>query len=402
MIWIIINIILLLSLAFSFQPEEGPKKLYWIGLGIKTMMCFAFGCTYVFYLQSGDTLTFHEKANELYQLSEQSFGSYLKELFTPHYPIYQAEWRNEFFCKILSLPYVATQGNYWLSSLYLMLFSYLCTWFLIRSIWRYYPSLLIPAFVAFMIFPSPIFWSSGILKDTLVNGAVFYLAGLCIRYHYQSKFTFSQITVAIGCILLIFYMKYYLIALVGTLMILLAWNKVVKVFIQSKAIQITLTILLLIICVSIASKTNRNINVEQLPVALYNNYQSIQDQSTHTETLQLDIEPTYKSILLNIPQSLIAGLFRPYVWEVGSVKVWFGLENLLILLLALANIVFIPRMKPDLLSWLTLGFIIVLAVALPIASPNFGSLIRYKAVFIPFLVFLLTIKPYQVIVLKEH
>lgn len=402
MIWIGLNIVLLLTLAFSFQPPDRLKKLYWIGLGVKTIGCISFGTIYILIFNTGDTLYFHKSALTLYELSETSFSDYLNELLTPHHPIYKAEWRNELFSKILSTAYVATQGNYWLSALYLALFSYLCIWFLVRSIERHYTHLLVPAFIAFVLFPSPVFWSSGILKDTLVNGSLFYLAGLCIRYYHGDRFTFSQITVATVSLLLLFYLKFYLAALTGLLMALLAWRYLVITFVETKGVKVTLTIIIIFTCVVAVSQANRNINLDRLPQSLYDNYKTIQDQSLPGETLHLDIEPTYASLIYHSPSAMIAGLFRPFIWETDSFKLLPGIENLFILLLFLVNLYYIKQLRPNLPGILAIIFICCLATALPMAAPNFGSLIRYKAVFQPFLLFLLLIRPYQFIVLKEH
>ena len=47
-------------------------------------------------------------------------------------------------------------------------------------------------------------------------------------------------------------------------------------------------------------------------------------------------------------------------------------------------------------------FVLVLATALPLSTPNFGSLSRYRVAFTPILTLLLAYIPYRKYVLKCH
>ncbi|WP_258098786.1 hypothetical protein [Marinoscillum pacificum] len=401
MIWTALNIILIIALALSFQPEEGPTKHYWFGLLAKFAASIAFGLYYFTYLQSGDTVAFHEKAFELFQLSEQSFNQYISYLFTGHHPVYMAEGRNDFFVKILSIPYVATQGNYWISALYLAFFSFLCSWFLFRSVVGHYPKLLIPAFIAFLLWPTSLFWSSGAMKDTLVNGSVFFLAAVCIRYKFGFSFRFSQVTVAILCLAMLFYMKFYLAALMGISMGLLAWDKLASTFIEKKSIRMISGIAALVILIALTSQLNWNMNLDKLPGAITENYERMKNLSEDNEIIQFDLDGTYSSLIKNIPHSLYTGLFRPAIWQTNSWMIFFGLESLFIYLLVIQNGIFFKQISINQLGTLALFFCIALATLLPMASPNLGSLVRYKSAFMPFLMFLLLVAPYQGLFLKK-
>ncbi len=394
MIWIILNIVLLIALALSFQPEEGPTKHYWIGLAVKVSCSLTFGWFYYLHLETGDTLMFHQKALELMKLAEESFSQYFDYLITGQYPVFKAESRTDIFTKVLSLPYIATQGNYWLSALYLAFFSFLCSWFLFRSVIRYYPIALIPAFIAFLLFPSPIFWSSGILKDTLTNGSIFFLAGICIRYRHHYSFTFSQVTVAIACLFILFYMKFYLAAVAGVCMGFLAWSNLSHAFIQSKTARSLVNLAALVVLISLVSLLNRNLNYDRLPAAIYSNYQQIASISSH-HVIDFSLDGSYTSVLENTPKALVTGLFRPFIWESSSLMLLFGIENVLILALFVANLILIKKWKFNLLIALAILFVLSLAIFLPMASPNMGSLVRYKSVFIPFLAFVLMLTPFE-------
>ncbi|WP_421876152.1 hypothetical protein [Marinoscillum sp.] len=401
MIWTLLNSILLLALALSFQPEEGPTKHYWLGLLAKFSASLAFGWYYFIHLQSGDTVMFHQQALNLYHLSEESFNQYINYLFTGHHPVFMAEGRNDFFVKILSLPYMATQGNYWLSGLYLAFFSFLCSWFLFRSIVRYFPQLVIPAFIAFLLWPTSLFWSSGILKDTLVNGSIFFLAGICIRYYYGYTFKFSQLTIALVCLVMLFYLKFYLAAMAGICMGILAWDKVTKAFISSKTLRYVSLVFMLIVLMALTSLLNWNMNLDNLPQAVADNYSRMKSISEPDKIVQLNLDGTYASLIKSAPMALVTGLWRPAIWQTSGWMIFFGLESLFIYLLLPQAAIGYKRYQVNLLGVLTVFFIISLSTFLPMVSPNLGSLVRYKSVFMPFLLFILLIGPYLTLFVKN-
>ena len=106
-----------------------------------------------------------------------------------------------------------------------------------------------------------------------------------------------------------------------------------------------------------------------------------------------DLSPSLNSVLLNVPQALVSGIFRPFVWEAHNVtSMAAGVENLILLILTLMAIPSMPKLfsSPNrILVLAILTYILILATFLALSTPNLGTLSRYKVGFLPFLVYLL-------------
>jgi hypothetical protein len=105
------------------------------------------------------------------------------------------------------------------------------------------------------------------------------------------------------------------------------------------------------------------------------------------------LQPTLGSVLAHAPKALGVGLFRPFPWEAdGPLQAWVGLENGL--LLVAAGLAGLSRRRgrtrtgPHLVLLLaTLHYIVILAVLLSLAAPNYGEISRYKVAFLPFFIY---------------
>ncbi|RZK53627.1 MAG: hypothetical protein EOO59_12290 [Hymenobacter sp.] len=89
----------------------------------------------------------------------------------PAYVLY--EWSNTLFIiKIIGVLNFASLGIYWLTSIYFSVCSVVCCWGLVRMLRQLWPAAPLGAGVtAFFLWPSVVWWASGITKETLVLGS---------------------------------------------------------------------------------------------------------------------------------------------------------------------------------------------------------------------------------------
>jgi hypothetical protein len=101
---------------------------------------------------------------------------------------------------------------------------------------------------------------------------------------------------------------------------------------------------------------------------------------------------TTTDIIKKTPKAIIAGLFRPFIWEANTIlMVISGIENLIILLLTLYIFLRsggILKSTRNLLSDPLLIFIflysIFFAFSIGLSTANFGALVRYRIPLLPF------------------
>jgi hypothetical protein len=147
----------------------------------------------------------------------------------------------------------------------------------------------------------------------------------------------------------------------------------------------------------IAPSINPNLNLLKLPEIIHRNQQEAFEPTPNDSSIDLRITPEWTSLLQALPRSLFIGLYGPFIFDKGSVWSWIPkIENLILIILTCLSLFLLWRQQlfsPDIMVMAALIFILALAIVLPLAAPNFGALVRYKATFTPFLFTLLTILP---------
>jgi len=153
-------------------------KFYWPALIAKCIAGISLGIIYSTYYETSDTFTFFQLASDHADIARNDFSSYLNFLFSKQDGYYLGEHRTIFYTKITSVLALATGNNYWITSIFFSLLSFFSAWYLSNTIARLFPEYKIAACIAFLFFPSLVFWSSGIIKESLAMAAMFFLAAL--------------------------------------------------------------------------------------------------------------------------------------------------------------------------------------------------------------------------------
>jgi hypothetical protein len=248
--------------------------------------------------------------------------------------------------------------------------------------------------VAFMFFPSVVFWSSGVIKESLGFASLLVIAGIFVKIVRDEKPRWWEYVVAGVAVWLLWNLKYYwisvLLPVMGTSAIVHILNKR-DVFSLHQSLGLWLVIFV-ILCGG-ASLLHPNFHLARLFNVIVENNAAFSLTSGGHDLIQYDsLEPHLSSILKNAPLALMSGLFRPFPWEVDNVlKAEISLENFVLLFLVVTAL---PQLKNFFKApnWvLTLSvviYVIVLDTFLALSTPNLGTLSRYKVGLLPFLFFI--------------
>jgi hypothetical protein len=302
-------------------------------------------------------------------------------------PFVLQEPRSLFFVKILSVLYVLTGKSYWISSLFLSVFSFWGGWYIVKKITVHWPALKYPALVSFLYFPTSVFWSSGVLKDSLAYGCLMMIGALIIM-GFRTRSANWRIMVP-GFILLwmLWSVKYhYAVLIVLSLASGITWNALYRV----KRIQYRIALFLFIfILITLGlSRLHPNFHISSLIDVLHANQEKIMDQSNEKNLITfLPIGTGMIHFIVNVPVSLVAGLFMPLPWQgTGYFLQATGFLNLFVLLLMIWKLFTIRIQSGNWSHWtvILVIYILILAVFTAYATPNFGTLERYKTGYLPF------------------
>ena len=306
-----------------------------------------------------------------------------------------------FFVKILSVVCLLTNGNYWLSSMYFSLFSFSGLWVLANVLIKINNNKT-AAILAFILFPSVLFWSSGILKESISIGALAFLTASLVQYSYRIKrFNIFFLVIDLLLLFLLWKTKYYYAAIFFLVAIPLSFTFLLKqllpTILNTSIRQALVFFILIFITLFGVSLTHPNFYFSRIMLVIVDNHDAIVSSSELNDIIHFsDLSANASSMLRNAPLALISGLFRPFLGESADLlKIITGLENLFLVGLLVSAIFSIPKRISDearIYVITLIIYILIMAIMLALSTPNFGTLTRYKVGFLPYLIYLLTVE----------
>lgn len=387
-----------LSYFISQKLKNQPLGKYFLaGLILKFLAGIALGILYLFHYQQGDSLYFFEQGAKLSTFINSEPANYFHFLFhDPRESFYHLRIemiditpRTVFMVKIVSIFAYFCGQNYWLISLYFSFFAFIGLWICANSLAKILPHQNSIFAFAFLFFPSVVFWSSGILKESLL----WFLLGISI--HILLVFDWKKVFHWLALLVCAFFMlklKYYYLAV----LLAVAIPYQILFFLQKRinftAFSLVLTyFFLFVLMLFCASFLHPNLNADRFLAAVIQNHDQIIAVSKPENSIFFDhLSANFMSFLQNIPTAFVAVFFRPFIWETENIfKILASLENIALFLMFLGIRKSIFPKKNNLLLLSAIFYIFLLAILLAFSTPNIGTLVRYKVGFMPFLVYLL-------------
>jgi|APTNR8051073442_1049403.scaffolds.fasta_scaffold00070_96 hypothetical protein len=399
----LLNIALLSGFAWWvwFRDNSAIKKIYWPALVIKLLAGIAVGVIYSTYYPNSDTFYFFNSAAQVSQQAHTDFTSYFNFLFGHSEGYFQGEARTLFFIKITSVIALLTANNYWIASLYFSLISFFSAWWLTTRIAQFFKGYEPAAVIAFLVFPSCVFWSSGIVKESLAMAGLFCIAAVFLRIWVENKISVIGVVMVTLSIWVVWNLKYYYIGLFVPILLTTWLTKRIISFwnIKSFGIEILVWAGMLMTGLIAASLTHPNFFLSRvLEVVVLNNASFLVASSPGDVIHYHNLDASWFSMLMNAPWALFSGLFRPMIWEVDSiVQAFASVENFILLILTIWAIPSLKNLMNSphrILIISILAYSILLCVFLALSTPNFGTLIRYRVGFLPFFVLLIVNQPF--------
>lgn len=388
---LLINILVLTAMVYLIGRKQPDQIIFYTGLALKIAAGMALGWIYFYYYEGGDTTHYWSGAQDLIK---DGWSEWFSNLSLDRLPGFRKGPRAILFAKIVSGFAILTRGNYWIVSAYFSLISFLAYWYFYRQIRTTLPNLKWPVVVGFLLVPSTILWSAGIIKGALANAAIVFLAAFTLKLFFKKKVHLLEALPILTAFLILFYLKYYILIILLPAMLYVLFDRWAFKTGLSKPVRGGFYLVIIVATIGLAPSLNPNVDVSRLPEMVHRNQQKEYDEVANIPTL---IDPTWQSLLSTAPKAIFIGLFGPTFSAPGGIlSIIPKIENVLILIMSLFSLFLLFKQKllsPDILVVGTMIFILTLAAMLPLAAPNYGALVRYKAAFTPFLVTLVLILP---------
>ncbi|MBO9699159.1 MAG: hypothetical protein J7604_03060 [Sporocytophaga sp.] len=351
-----------------------------------------------FYNGTGDTFSFFEYAvkyskmisNDPYGFIEFFFENVTDDKFLTSQPRVVA------FIKIASLITFISFNNYWIATVYFSLISFSGFFYFANKVVSALPESKWHIAVAFLFFPSVVFWSSGFIKESIVMPAMLIITGNFFSWLYEKRSInfLSAIFTVLMCGLVFFIKFYYAVVLISVLIALGITQYLSRRVVLKSSMQVTAFFILLFILFIAVSFLNPYLSINTFLQSVYQNNVATVLLSSDEKLIHFySLRPAISSFLINLPIAIFAGLFRPLIFEARNVfMIITGIENTCLVILTFYVFFNLKRSKgnTDILL-VTSGtfYIVLLASLLAFSSPNLGTLARYKIGFLPFFIFLL-------------
>lgn len=252
--------------------------------------------------------------------------------------------------------------------------------------------------------PSLWFWGSGLIKEPLCTGALGFLIYSCYNiFNNKNRSVKNYILVLLAAYLLLI-IKGYILALLLISLFIVGITYLAGL-IKSWFIKLPALALCFIIIYVLFINLNINTGIENFIEdaakqfeTMQNSYQVVQNEDDRSRaTFMLsEINPSLQGMVLNAPAVIGSCLFRPFPWEAQKIIIFFSsleaMLTLLVTLYVLAKLYFFKFFKycfTDLVAMFCFVFSILFALLIGYTTFNFGTMVRYKIIFLPFYFFLL-------------
>jgi hypothetical protein len=413
----IVLVILIASIAGSQVTRKygrtDPSWRYFLpGLWLKIGGGIFFSLIYLLYYRGGDTTSYYECSlafvNLLLEHPLRFFEAYagggtieIKSLFTAEtgspmgYMFFEDKAR---MVIKLCVPFLLISGkSYLLSTVLLSIVTYFGLWRLYRMFVAYFPAFYRNLALAILFMPSVIFWGSGILKDSFTLAATCYFIVATNNLITGGKRKLlSWISLFISGFIIVAIKPYILIILLPGTFVWYFYNKIKGIRnVYFRYIMVPFVYIIILgtsygLLTTLGDSLGRFAPEKalQTAVVIQNDLKQEYYDGASFDIGQLEATPT--SLLSKFPVAVIAGLYRPFIWEShNAVMLLSGLENLFILGLTLVVLV---SLKPKVIRQLlrdqpvilySLAFAILFAFMIGVTTSNFGALVRFKIPLIP-------------------
>jgi hypothetical protein len=411
---ILIAIIILVSNFYkNSKLEKHPEYKYFTwGVITKIIGAVALVFVYVFYYGGGDTQNYFIGAKVLTNTLFTEPINFFRLLFVDNNEIptdlihitkqisYSRATEEWFMVRITSVINIFGFNRYLLSSILISLIAFWGAWNMFKSFIIFFPKHHKAAFISIFLLPSVIFWSSGILKDTITFAALGIFFYHFVKIFIQNKISLiSLITITVSAIIIYKLKAYIILGFMPGIFIALFINYKTKITnniirkVSSPILFIIIISIGYILVVNMLNDSNKyKIDTLENRVEGFHSWHTTTGGSSYNLG---DVEYTTTGIISKIPAALNVTFFRPYLWEARNITSLMGAIESFTLLILFIIVLWKNKLKWIIdsfkNSFLALAFIysIVFGFAVGFTSYNFGALARYKVPVMPFFVFLL-------------
>ena len=256
--------------------------------------------------------------------------------------------------------------------------------------------------IGILYFPTLVFWSSGILKDTLCIASIGWVTYSLYEMLYRKKsfiknmiilFTFGYLLAILKVYILLSYLPFFVLFIILKNMQGIK-NRLLKYMLAPALIFASMYGFTLVLDSYDKELGAYAVNDVTKSIQHLNGVYSTMDGNETAESnfdLGVEFDGSFKGLISLAPIAIFTTFYRPFLWESRKVaSMLASLESLVLLLFTFYVIfksgikTFIKLVLTDPLIMYCFLFSLVFALFVGASTLNFGTLVRYKIPCLPF------------------
>lgn len=400
---------------------EPCYKYFTIGLFLKIAAGLIFALLYTFHYGITDTHYYYMGTQCLEKLAHIDFGKFVQIFLgnrSPEvasafdwrtgYPTYWKDANSFAVCRFNIFFYVLGFKTFLGNTIVMNAFFYIAYWRFYKLMLNMFPHSERDFAIALLFVPSVIFWGSGLLKDGWCLVAMLFIFSSVYKIFIEhKKIVWSTIVLIVWAYICFSIRAYAFFTAALASIIWLAFNIInkAKTGLMRTLIFPIIAVVAWLVGVGVFSQFGSLAN---------SRYQSIDAMIETAVIIQDDLRkdyyggnsfdigefsPTLGGMLSKAPQAIVAGIFRPFLWDVRNpLMLISALETtiIFIIIISLFKNFGIRRFMAVIMRnpFLIAAFVLMLTYAffVGITTANFGALVRYRMPVLVFLALILSVE----------
>jgi hypothetical protein len=396
----------------SKNVDEKLRSHFIRGFKFKIYACIILGLIYVYYFFGGDTTNYFFNSRFLTEAIVKSPQNTFQYLFASEdnfyryfsYYIDQLYDSSDYFktanitvIKFAAVCNLLSFNSFFGTGFIFCFFSYWGQWSIFKVFYRAYPDIG-EKFAYSLYIPSVVFWSSGILKDSICLGCIGLIVYIADTITFKGKKDILKIVLFFCCSYMVLIIKSYIIFCL--IIPLIIWRISLNIKKSGARLFSNLYFWLSLIVGITAFEIGKardlfgDFSLESIYIEIIRIRTAFEGNDTDSSSFNLgDFSPSIAGYMGQIPKAINAVLFRPYIWETKKIFPLVAAFESLALFAAAIYFFYKTGIKkackiilynPDVLFCFL--FTIFFATALGLTITNFGALVRFKIQFFPFFI----------------
>src|SRR5688572_26809270 len=218
---VVLNLAFLLFISYRIWSREKSsiRKFFWPAFVLKLVAGVCLGLVYTYYYSVGDTFLYFQDGARLATLAKTDIASYFRFLWAgdESFPVWSEliykQPRALFLSKVTSVFCLLTADNYWVIALYFSAIAFLGSWYLVKKINDSFEGVQPATILGFLFFPSVVFWSAGVIKESMAIAALFFLSIIFLKIWRREKIMWIEGFLTVTSLWIAWNLKYYYLAI---------------------------------------------------------------------------------------------------------------------------------------------------------------------------------------------